>query len=280
VSHAPKHLLSVLDLLACPTCRGALRAGPYGLNCAACGQVFPLHDGIPLLGTVGAGETWGRTVSGETSVPYQKLFLSENGAQRYRDRYMRCFAKRFTTRRELRLLRRLLASQGRCRVLLDLPSGNGRVSEPLAGQADLVIEADIGLGQVELGRQLSRVTTPQIWMTASAFNIPLRDGSVDGAVCNRLLHHLPTTEERERVIAELLRVASRFVLLTFFDYYSVKNLLRLARWWSHGARHKNALRVSTLAEWGRRHGARLAASPRLFLFGSGQRYALLVKNSP
>ena len=66
-------------------------------------------------------------------------------------------------------------------------------------------------------------------MTASAFHIPFKDNSVDAVVCCRLCHHLPNAEQRERLIDELLRVARRFVIMTFFDHHSVKNLLRRAR---------------------------------------------------
>jgi hypothetical protein len=273
-------LAPIMDLLACPHCRGPLAGGGEFLACGGCGRSFPLHEGIPLLGSVGDATGGEPAKVAESSVPYQKLFLDGTGAQRYRDRYEKRFYKRFTTRRELGTLRRLLATQPRSRVLLDLPSGNGRVSEPLSEYTDLLLEADIGLGQVALGRKISRVKTPQFWMTASVFNIPLRDGSVDGAVCNRLLHHLPTRSERERAMGELLRVTRRFVLLTFFDYYSLKNLSRLARRWFSTKTHKNAVSAGDIADLARPQGATLVACPRLFLFGSGQRYALLVKPSP
>ena len=62
---------------------------------------------------------------------------------------------------------------------------------PLRGHADLLIEADIAVGQVLYGKRHCELDTPQVWMTASAFHIPLADNSVDGAVCCRLCHHLP-----------------------------------------------------------------------------------------
>jgi uncharacterized protein len=35
--------------LACPACRGDLRAQATSLVCAACGRVYPIRDGIPVL---------------------------------------------------------------------------------------------------------------------------------------------------------------------------------------------------------------------------------------
>jgi uncharacterized protein YbaR (Trm112 family) len=40
---------SVLELLACPACLGALRAGADRLVCTACGRAYPVVDGIPVL---------------------------------------------------------------------------------------------------------------------------------------------------------------------------------------------------------------------------------------
>lgn len=45
---------------------------------------------------------------------------------------------------------------------------------------------------------------------------PLRDGSVDGTVCVRLSHRLPTAAERERLLTELLRVSRRFVIMKMY----------------------------------------------------------------
>jgi hypothetical protein len=38
-----------LALLACPRCRGSLRREGDELLCPACGLVFPVRDGVPVL---------------------------------------------------------------------------------------------------------------------------------------------------------------------------------------------------------------------------------------
>ena len=40
---------SVLDQLACPACLGPLRLREDKLACVACGQTYPIVDGIPVL---------------------------------------------------------------------------------------------------------------------------------------------------------------------------------------------------------------------------------------
>jgi len=267
-------LASIERALACPECRGALRCGEREVTCAGCGAGFPIQEGIPLfarLGTPGAGTA---PAPEATSLAYQRQYQTDDRAAAYNAMYRDHWTKRISTRREFRLLGRLLSSQGRSATLLDLPCGGGRLSAALAPHADLLIEADIGLGQVRYGREHGRVDTRQVWITASGFQIPLRDGAADGVVCVRLNHHLPTAAERERLVRELLRVARRFAIMTFFDFDSLKNRLRRLQ----GKPPKLTMRVEELRALAAACGANLEACPALFVVGSGHRYALMVKD--
>ena len=42
---------NLLDILACPACRGDLKytAGKTGFVCSACKKKYPIKDGIPRL---------------------------------------------------------------------------------------------------------------------------------------------------------------------------------------------------------------------------------------
>jgi len=42
---------ALLDILACPNCRGAFRAdeGAAELVCTSCGYAYPVRDDIPVL---------------------------------------------------------------------------------------------------------------------------------------------------------------------------------------------------------------------------------------
>ncbi len=40
----------LLEILACPQCKTPVRlAGGGGLQCAACGRIYPVRDGIPIM---------------------------------------------------------------------------------------------------------------------------------------------------------------------------------------------------------------------------------------
>lgn len=265
------------SILSCPECGGDLRCAADALHCAKCKAAFQIRDGIPTFARFGSVADASGATPSQTSEEYQQCYQEEGNAAAYNAMYRDRWTKRISTRREYKLLTTLLASQGHSKVLLDLPCGGGRVSPAIAPHTDLLIEADIALGQVRYGRANGRVATKQIWMTASGFHIPLKDSSIDGTVCIRLNHHLPTPAERERLVRELLRVSRRFVIMTFFDFNSLKNTLRRMRRPFDGKPPKCTMKVSELRQFVQSCGAELVTCPALFLVGSGHRYALIVK---
>ena len=268
-------LSSIESLLVCPACGSPLERCEDELVGVGCGHRYAVRDGVARLAVLGSSETWG-TADPASSRAYQDNYQQVDAAAGYNRGYDEKASKRLSTRRELALLSSLLGTQGRSGRLLNLPCGGGRVSRPLAETTDLLIEADIALGQVLYGAAQRDWTTPEVRMTASAFHIPLSDRAVDGVVCIRLCHHLPTQTERQRLLAELLRVADRFVVMTFFDFNSVKNVLRRVRPFDRKP-PKLTMTTSEVAGLAAERGFALRRCPYLSFFGSGHRYALLVR---
>lgn len=272
----PAGLDRIRDLLACPWCgAAALASAGDDFGCPACKATFPVRDGIADLARRGTAETWGAEAAEASSAAYQAQYADPELARGY-DRMYRVYPlKRLTTLREKSLLRRHLASQDRCGTLLELPCGGGRLSPTLAPFTDLLIQADVGWGQLLHAQRATDGPGDRVLLAASAFHVPFVDSGVDGVVCVRLSHHLPTREERERLVRELLRVARRFVVMTFFDERSLKN--RIRRW--QGKPPKLTMTVEEVAGLAREGGAELAAAPMLSPVGSGHRHALLVKRA-
>ena len=273
-------LQRLLPLLVCPDCRGALAHQGKTFRCHACAAEFPITEGIPVFARFGSAEKWAGVKPVETSESYQQNYQELKEAAKYNEMYSQSWSKRWITRREGGLLQSLLANQPHCATLLDLPSGGGRLSPQIARYTDLLIDADIALGQVKYGMEFGRVPTPQAWMTASAFHIPFKDDSLDGVVCVRLNHHLPTPEERERLVRELLRVARKFVVMTFFDYHSLKNIGRRLRRPFDKKPPKLTMTVERVRELAHEGGADLVQYPTLAHLSSGHRYGLMVKRAP
>lgn len=271
-------LAAIADLLACPACRAALVIETASIHCTGCGSRYAIRDGVPLLAIAGTSETWGEPQETNQSAAYQAEYQRVERAATYNLEYRRQALKRSSTRREYRLIGRHMQRLGRSAVILDLPCGGGRLTPAFAAAADRVIEADIAIGQILYGRSESRVATARTWMTASAFHIPLRDDAVDGTICVRLSHHLPTAAERERLLQELLRVSRRFVIVTYFDHHSLKNLVRRLRRPFNRKAPKMTMMTARVAALALELGARLIAAPPLSRIGSGHRYALIVKD--
>lgn len=278
MTQVPTGIASIERLLACPNCRDPLSVGPDWIRCEGCDARYPIEDGIALLAVRGGSETWGAPQDAEQGTAYQDEFQDVARAAAYNLQFRRKPLKLGVTPRESQLIRRYVRQLGRSRAILEIPCGGGRLTPSFADATELVIEADVAVGQVRYGRQASRVDVAQVWMTASAFHIPLRGGSVDGTICVRLSHHLPTAAERGRLFAELLRVSRRFAIITYFDRHSLKHLTwRLRHPFSRKAR-KPALTASEVAALARENGARLVSTAPLSWLGSGHRYALLVKD--
>jgi len=270
-------LTALAGLLACPICRAGLAIESNSLRCAGCGARFGIEDGVAMLAVQGTSETWGTPQKTEQSTAYQGEYQEVERAAAYNLHYQQRLLKRMTTRREYQLIGRHIREVGHSRAILELPCGGSRITPAFADSADLVIEADIAIGQIHYGRATSTVATPRVWMTASAFHIPLRDDSVDGTVCVRLAHHLPTHAERNRLFHELMRVSRRFVIVTYFDHHSLKNLTRRMRHPFRKKPPKLTMTNARVAELARECGGRLVAAPALNLISSGHRYALIVK---
>lgn len=281
-AHAPVRdrdgIAAVASLLGCPACRGEMTLGVDALRCGGCGRTYAIEDGIALLALHGTSDTWGAPQRGGQSDAYQSEYQTIERAAAYSRVYRRYPHKRFGTRQEWRLIRDHLAKVGHSRAILELPCGGGRITPALADAADLIVEADIAIGQVRFARATSELTSPRAWMTASAFHIPLKDDSVDGTICIRLAHHLPTDAEQGRLIHELLRVSRRFVILTFYDPRSLKNLTRRLRHPFKPKPVKPAMTPERVAEHARAAGGRLVAAPPLSRIVSGHRFALIRKD--
>jgi len=270
----PPEVRPLLELMACPWCGSAIRAEASDLRCSSCPARFPAHDGILDLARRGTAETWGVADSRASSQKYQEAYAALEKAQHYNREYEVRPLKRMSTMRERQLIARLLGSRGRVQTLLELPCGGGRLSPSFAPWTSLLIQADTGWGQLLHANQRPPLPTPRLLMSASGFHVPFKDASLDGVACIRLNHHLPTSEERHRLLHELLRVAKQYVLMTFFDHHSIKNRLRQRT----SKRPKLTMTMDEVREVAEAQGAKLVAAPMISWLNSGHRYALMVKS--
>jgi cyclopropane fatty-acyl-phospholipid synthase-like methyltransferase len=106
-----------------------------------CDAPYSIHDGIALFLRLDTMDADNKKAADQTSEAYQQNYQKEQDAAAYNAKYRDRWSKRLSTWREFGLLDRMLSNQGRCKVLLDLPCGGGRLSLPMARHADLLLEA-------------------------------------------------------------------------------------------------------------------------------------------
>ncbi len=206
-------------------------------------------------------------------------YNSPEGAESYRDEYRRKLHRRVSDRIERRLFERLFARTGPLRSILDVPCGRGRLRALFRRHAELVVEADWSFYMLCGNRSEWGTDGATPYVRASALALPFADRSFDCVVSVRLNHHIDDVAEREQHVRELMRVAERYVIFTYFSYHSLKNLLRRLRRPFNKKRPKATLETGRVAELAREDGFRLVAAPALSWIGSGHRFALLERTA-
>jgi ubiquinone/menaquinone biosynthesis C-methylase UbiE len=203
-------------------------------------------------------------------------YVSARGARAYRADYDNKLHRRISDRWERDIFAAFFREIGHSRTLLDLPCGAGRLFTLLRAHADAVLEADfspsmLALNAGEHGR------AAELYVQCSGLELPFADGAVDTVVSVRLNHHLNTQEHREQHVCEVLRVASRAAILTFFSFHSLKNLIRRIRAPFNRKAPKNAMRPSRLVELADARGFAVRRLVPLSRLSSGHVFALMLR---
>jgi SAM-dependent methyltransferase len=141
-----------------------------------------------------------------------------DGAARYDAHHEKNLRTGITTWRERSLLQRALARLGRIDSILDIPCGGGRFFPALIhATAGEIVAADNSPGMLEVAARSAAVQSRRIrLLETSAFAIALPDAAVDCVVSERFFHHLARSDDRLRALAEMRRVARRYLALSLW----------------------------------------------------------------
>lgn len=133
-------------------------------------------------------------------------------------------------RAEMRMVDRVFALVPKSHRVLDVPCGGGRVTVHLAQTGYAVSSADLSDAMIAIARET---------VAQHKLNCPVEkqdierltyaDCSFDTVISFRLFHHFPTPEIRQRTVAELCRVARKFVALSYFSPASATSVKRRLR---------------------------------------------------
>jgi ubiquinone/menaquinone biosynthesis C-methylase UbiE len=160
---------------------------------------------------------------------YGRRLYDHTQAEKYALRFERGSRKR-VNQREQAAVADIFSRLGPCESTLDVPCGAGRFLPVLSLNSRAVFEADISVEILSYSRQRAgSYPCACRFLQADASRLPLADGAVDCVFCNRLLHHIHSSQERMAILKELQRVTRRYAIVSFFDYQSFGRLRRLLK---------------------------------------------------
>lgn len=203
-------------------------------------------------------------------------YVSPRGAEAYKSDYENKLHRKLSDRLERAIFNRLFAQIGKSDTLLDLPCGAGRLFEMLSHQARRVVEADFSPSMLRLNADDHR-RAALAYVRCSGLQIPLADRSIDTVVSVRLNHHLSRTSDREQHLREVLRVAGKAAIVTYFSHYSLKNWIRRLRKPFNKKGDKHTLATSRAIELAREAGFTVRSIEPLSRLSSGHVFALFMR---
>jgi ubiquinone/menaquinone biosynthesis C-methylase UbiE len=201
-------------------------------------------------------------------------YKSYEGAASFNTKYDREWHKRICTRREYKVIAKCFGITGPVDSILDFPSGAGRLFKAYHPYGKRFFAMDLSHEMLKFARQNLAEWKPSL-STGSAFRMPLKDASIDVAFSARLFHHVPDQRERRQYILELCRVSRRFVVMTFFHTWSLKNILRMIRRPFNKKKSKVTMTTDELREVVRDAGWEVVTTIPLSRLASGHHYAVL-----
>ncbi|MHC4822895.1 MAG: class I SAM-dependent methyltransferase [Planctomycetota bacterium] len=202
-------------------------------------------------------------------------YHAAEGAEEYLDEY-RKFHRKLSDKRERKILDRYFEKIGKVSSALDLPCGWGRYMPYLSMHGATVLEADYSGSMVQKVKQVFPNAHLLGRMRCFGHRIPLGDRALDIVFSMRLNHHLSDPVVRREHVQELLRVADRYAIFSYFDSASLKNVIRRAKTAVGLSKKlpKNTLRRTQVNAIAKEAGFRIVEDPMLFVVGSGHRLVL------
>ncbi len=139
-------------------------------------------------------------------------------------------------KREMACIKQALMTVKKGAWVLDLPCGTGRLSYFIHQLGFRVTGADYSSHMLEYAKKnpsANVVYHPIEFEQQDVMSINHPDNTFDATVCNRLFHHYPTSELRQKALKELARITKGPIIVSFFNSYSlsaiwskIKNTLR------------------------------------------------------
>jgi len=131
---------------------------------------------------------------------------------------------------EIGLIRKALTHLTGVNTFLDAPCGTGRATIMLTREGYTTTGADLGDAAITIARQeLEKAGVTAKIEKADIEKFYYENQSFDAVLCFRLYHHFPNDEIRRKVIGELCRIASSYVVISYLSPYAFTSIKRKLR---------------------------------------------------
>ncbi len=149
----------------------------------------------------------------------KELYQTRKIADRYAGLYQTGRGRRRHLREE-KCIAKALAALPPGSWVLDLPCGAGRMYPLLKRLRFRLVEADASPHMLEHARKNAQhipESREDQFLLVDAFHTPFHNGQFDAIVCNRLIHHFPDAQTRQKLLEELARICKGPIVLSFFS---------------------------------------------------------------
>jgi SAM-dependent methyltransferase len=168
------------------------------------------------------------------------------------------------------------AARPNLRPILDAPCGTGRLRSVFERRGMRYVGVDVSVPMLEEARRGEGTGL----VLAVVDRMPFKDDAFDMVLCCRLLHHLEENEETEIVVKELVRVAHRLIVVSFWDKASLPALRsRVALKKPEGPRGRRMLSKRALKKMFEEAGAEIVGFHHSLRFVSQQAFAVAIKRA-
>jgi ubiquinone/menaquinone biosynthesis C-methylase UbiE len=153
--------------------------------------------------------------------------------------------------------------------VLEIGTGTGKITMPLAESANHIVGVDISPGMIAVAEEKRRAAGIDNieFHVADAYGLPFEEGSFDKVIAVNVLQIL---KEPERVVAEAVRVlrpGGEFLNITYcYRDSSIWDLFKLARWAIRFGipRYWSNLHCREIREWFETNGLTVLESDRIW----------------
>jgi SAM-dependent methyltransferase len=207
----------VLELLACPSCKGSLCVEGPALACAACGERYRIEADIPAL-----------RVSAEARTETVREFYTVAPFPGYPPRDSLGSLRARAGRSEFaRLLDRAIPGDAR---IVEVGCGTGQMSLFLATADRIVIGADLTRASLQLGAAAGRRfgVDKALFVETDLRRPGLREGAFDVVYSSGVIHHTPDPRASFASLARLVRPGGVLVLGLYNAWARIPHRLRRA----------------------------------------------------